>query len=417
MSGSRVLVAIAGTILAAAACEPASITEARDQLARGDIRFAEYVVPITSDTITVFEILDDFLNTDPVVLSDDVVAFAADAQQYAIGTGLAIGAQSGVLDPAVLNFVTQQWREVTTTSLNLGEFESAAQDATINRALMALLVENDADAPITLDNFVLGVVRLDAAGQPLQDGNGNFLYEEDAGTPILMPVADPGGSTWAVGRSSARVDTIDAPAVVNRLADLLLDDVRAALVGEGTVAVGDGTVGTVAGSHQLRISATPIIGLDFTIPQSGVTFDSTTVQGGLSWSEDWINDVEELVDTAIVAVEVDNGTPFGLEVTTAVVEGNFVGDVFAVPGAVLIEPLMIGPAVVDANGMVTEVVAEADSATLLGSEMRPFLNSEFTAGVEVRLFPTAGGRGALRSQDRVVVRSSVRLLVQSGGTP
>ena len=416
MSKSKLFVTVAGA-LAIMACEPASITEARDQLARGDVRFAEYIVPVTIDTITVFEILDDFLDTDPVTLSDDVLAFGADAQLFTVGTGLAVGAQSGDLDSAVLNFPTQQWREVTRVSLNLGEFDSAARDATINRALTALSVDNDADAPITLTNFTLGVVRLDAAGQPLDDGSGNLLYEEDAGTPILVPVVDAGRSTWTVGRSTVRVDTLDAPRLVDRLADLLLDDIRAALVGEGTVAVGDGGPGTVAATDQLRISVTPIIGLDFTIPQSGVSFDSTTVQGGLDWSDEWINDAGDLVDTAIVSVDIENGTPFGIEVTTAVVEGDFVGDVFAVPGAVLIEPLMVGPAVVDANGLVTAAVTEADSATLLGDEIRPFLNTEFTAAVDVRLFPTAGGRGALRAQDRVVVRSSVRLLVRSGGTP
>jgi hypothetical protein len=414
----RVLLSLAaGLTLAVTACEPASITEARDQLARGGVRFAEYVVPVTIDTITVFEILDDFLDTDPITLADDVLAFAADAQLFTVGTGLAVGAQSGILDPALLNFVTEQWREVGATSLNLGEFESAAQDATINRGLVALSADNDADAPLALTDFTIGVVRLDAAGQPLRDGGGNLLYEEDAGTPILVPVADPGGPIWSVGRGAVRVDTLTAPRLVDRLVDLLLDGVRAALAGEGTVEVGDGTVGTVLATDQLRVTVTPIIGLDFTIPQSGVSFDSTTVQGGLDWSDEWINDAGDLVDTAIVTVDVENGTPFGLEVTTAVVEGDFIGDVFAVPGAVLIEPLTIGPAAVDANGLVTAAVTEADSATLLGDDIRPFLNTEFTAAVQVRLFPAAGGRGALRAQDRVVVRSSVRLLVQSGGTP
>lgn len=419
MSRSRLLATAAGSALAIMACEPASITEARDQLARGDVRFAEYVVPVTIDTITVFEILEDFLDTDPVTLADDVLAFPADAVLLTVATADSLaGGVSGELGPDTLNFSAREGREVTKGSLNLGEFDSAAQDAAINRALVALSVDNDADAPVTLRNFTLGVVRVDAAGQALEDGSGNLLYEEDAGTPILVLVADPSGdSTWSVGRSTAKVDTLNAPRLIDRLVDLLLDDVRAALVGEGTVAVGDGDSGTVAATDQLRISVTPIIGLDFTIPQSGVSFDSTTVQGGLGWADKWINDAGNLVDTAIVSVDIENGTPFGIEVTTAVIEGDFVGDVFAVPGAVLIEPLMVGPAVVDANGLVTAAVTEADSATLLGDEIRPFLNTEFTAAVDVRLFPTAGGRGALRAQDRVVVRSSVRLLVQSGGMP
>ncbi len=417
MPKPRLLLVATGVALAVTACEPASITEARDQLARGEERLAAYVLPVAADTITVFEILDDFLDTDPVTLADDVLAFAADEQLYTVGTGLAIGGQSGVLDPTVLNFVTRQWREVTKGSLNLGEFDSAARDATINRALTALFVDNDADAPLALDNFNLGVVRLDATGQPLEDGGGNLLYETDGGTPILVPVADPGGSTWTVGRTSARVDTLTAPRLIDRLVDLLLDDVRAALVGEGTVAVGDGTVGTVTPTDQLRITVTPIIGLDFTIPQSGVSFDSTTTEEGLNWSDKWINDAAELVDTAVITLEVENGTPFGLEVNTAVVEGSFIGDVFAVPGAVLIEPLSVGPAEVDANGLVTAVTTEADSARLVGDDIRPFLDSLFTAGVDVQLFPTVGGRGAIRAQDQVVVRSSVRVLVRSGGTP
>ena len=216
MPKPRLLLVATGVALAVTACEPASITEARDQLARGEERLAAYVLPVAADTITVFEILDDFLDTDPVTLADDVLAFAADEQLYTVGTGLAIGGQSGVLDPTVLNFVTRQWREVTKGSLNLGEFDSAARDATINRALTALFVDNDADAPLALDNFNLGVVRLDATGQPLEDGGGNLLYETDGGVAILVPVADPGGSTWTVGRTSARVDTLTAPRLIEQ---------------------------------------------------------------------------------------------------------------------------------------------------------------------------------------------------------
>jgi hypothetical protein len=415
VSTSRILLAAACAALVAAACEPASITEARNQLARGDVRFVEYVIPVSRDTLTVLEIFEDFVDADPITLADNLLAVATDAQLFTVGTGAEVGAISGILDPAVLNFVTEQWREVTTTSLNLGEFDSAARDATINSALAALDVSNSADAPLTLTDFVLGVVQLDGSGLPLRDIGGNLLYEEDAGTPILVLVADPGGTTWDIGRTTTRVDTLAASALVDRLVDLALEGTRVALVGAGTVSVGDNTVGTVLGTDQLLITITPIIGLDFTIPQTGVSFDSTTVQDGLDLELKEIEDIEDLVDSAGVTLEVENGTPFGVEASIAIVEGSFAGDVFAAPGAVLVDPVAVGPGTVDANGRVTQSVVERDSVTLAGDEIRPFMGLQFTAGIRVRLLPTASGRGAFSSTDRVVVQSAARVLVRSGG--
>jgi hypothetical protein len=399
------------------ACEPASITDARNQLGRGDERVVEFVLPVSLDTLTVLEILEDFVDVIPITLADGVLAVPTDDQLFTVGTGAAIGPISGILDPAVLNFVTEQWREVNTTSLNLGQFDTAARDATINRGLTALEVSNSADAPLTLTDFTLGVVQVDASGQPLRDAFGDLLYEEDTGVPILVPVADPGGPTWSIGRSSIRVDTLDAPLLVDRLVDLLLDGVRAALVGAGTVSVGDGTVGTVTAGDQLLVTITPIIGLDFTIPQTGVGFDSTTVQDGLDLEPEDANDIVSLVDSAVVVLTVDNQTPFAVNATVAVVEGSVVGDVFAAPGAVLLDPVSVAGATVDAGGRVTSATMDVASVTLVGDDVRPFLAAQFTAGVQVQLLPAAGGRGALRASDRVMVESQAHVFVRSGGAP
>ncbi len=405
-----------GVGFAAWGCEPASVTEARDQLGQGPARSIEFSIPVLRDTINVADVLSDLLAVTTLTIADNLLAVAVNPQTFTVTTGLTIGAISGVLDPAVLNFPVEQWQEIPSSDLNLGEFESAARDATINAALAALDVSNSADAPLTLSNFVLGVVQIDATGQPLRVG-GNLMFEQDAGgNPIVVDLEDsPGSSAFAIGRSTTRIDTVQAAALIDRLVDLILDGNRVALAGVGTAAVGDGTVGTVLATDELLLNIVPIIGFDFTLAPTGVSFDTSIVSDGLDLDPQDADDVASRLDSARVELVVSNATPFGLEVAVAVVQDSITTDVFAAPGHVELDTLTVAAATVDANGRVTQATTDTTSTDLTGVEAREFFSLKFTAGVRVRLLPPPGGRGAFRIGDQLVIRASASVFIRTGG--
>lgn len=412
--------ALAGALVGVLGCEYTSLTDAREQLGRGRDRIATYTIPVRNDTITVSDVLADFLGMTTTVIGNGVLAVAADPETLTVDIPAGVGVISGVLDSSVLKFSAEAYREFSAAGLNLGEFEDAIRDASLNAALAVLVVTNTADAPLTLTNFNLGVVRIDpVTGQPRRKGDGTPDYEVDGnGDPILVALADPGVTTYAIGRNSTRVDTLSAGPLVDRLVDLVLDGVRTALLGAGDVSAGDGTVGTISAGDELRLELTPVVGFDLTLPASGVSFDSNTVQDGLGLDTSLADDVTERIVEAQVTLAASNGTPFGLEVVAAVVRGNVTGDVFAAPGRVLIDTLRVAPGSVDpATGLVTQPVLDATAATLTGTEAREFLDEEFTAGLRIRLLPPAGNRAAVRGTDRVIVAASARLRVRLGGSP
>ena len=406
-----------GVGLAAWGCEPASVTEARDQLGQGPARSVELSIPVLRDSISVADVLIDLLAVTTVTIADSLLAVAVNPQTFTVTTGLTVGAISGVLDPTLLNFPVEQWQEIPSSDLNLGEFESAVRDATINAALAALDVSNSADAPLTLSNFVLGVVQIDATGQPLRDMGGNLMFEQDAGgNPIVVDLEDsPGSSAFAIGRSTTRIDTVQAAALIDRLVDLILDGNRVALAGVGTAAVGDGTVGTVLAADELLLNIVPIIGFDFTLAPTGVSFDTSRVSNGLDLDPQDAADVASRLDSARVELVVSNATPFGLEVAVAVVQDSITTDVFAAPGHVELDTLTVAAATVDANGRVTQATADTTSTDLTGVEAREFFSLKFTAGVRVRLLPPPGGRGAFRIGDQLVIRASASVFIRTGG--
>jgi hypothetical protein len=385
-------------------------------------------LPIAVDTFSVDSLFGNWLTVPTTTILDGILAVVASPQDIVVAAGASVcaivacpgGTFTGALDPAVLNFPIEEFQEFSAAGLNLGDFEEAARDAAINAALMALTVSNDsADAPIAVADFQLGVVQLDAAGQPRRVG-GLLDYETDGGgAPILVDVPAPGDTLFiAAADSGPVVDTVAASALVDRLVDLLLDSTRAAIVGTGTALVGDGNVGTVSSTDQLTVSIELLIGLDFTIAPAGVSFDRNTTREGLALDTATVDDLASRIDSAVVALAVINATPFGVEAAIEVVEGS-VPDVFAEPPAsrVPLDTLSVIPATVDGSGRVLTASLDSARAHLTGDEVRPFLGEFFTAGVRIRLTPPNGGRGALRATDRIIVVVQSTFYVRTGGGP
>jgi hypothetical protein len=301
----------------------------------------------------------------------------------------------------------------------LGELENVIRDATLHTAPIGAAVENTADAPMTLTDFALGLVRIDLlTGNPRRDPTTNeFEYETEAGAPILIPVADPGVNTLALGRQATVNLTLDGAPLVDRLVDLLIDGVRTAIVGAGTVSIGDGTIGTVGPSDRIVLRVDPVVGFDLTVPAGGVSFDSSLAVPGLDLDADVTEEIIALLDSAAVDLAVTNATPFAVEATTAFVAGSVAGDVFATPGRVDVAPLIVSAPAVSDDGIVLEPLSDFLTVALAPGDLLPLLGAEFTAGVRIRLLPPVGGRGALRATDYIRVRAGARIVYHTGGAP
>jgi hypothetical protein len=399
-----------------AGCEPESITAARDTLGLGPKRTLSLEIPVTVDTFTVSEILTDWLGISTIVIADNLVAVEANPQTVSLDVAGGVGTFTNVpLDSSLLQFAVEEEMQFSAAGLNLGEFQEAAEEATVHTALIALEVTNTADAPLTLQDFTLGVVMVDPGTGSIRRVAGLPAYETDeSGTPILVDVADPGLTTFAIGRQSLKIDTLQAAAVVDRLVDSLLAGSQVALVGAGTAKVGDGSVGSVAAGDQLSISARPIIGFDFSIPQTGVSLDSSTAREGLDLDDPNANDIEARVDSAGALLRVTNSTPFGLQLDIDLVADS-VADAFSEPNRVSLTSIVVAPALVDGNGRVTEASRDTVFVGLTGASVRPFLGEWFTAGVRITLTPPVGGRGAIRTTDLVIVDATAVMHLRVGG--
>ena len=396
-------------------CEPESITAARDQLSKGPQRTFSAQVPVAVDTFVIGDLLTDWLGIPLITILDNLLAVEANTQTIVVSVGDTVGSVTGVLDPSILNFTLEESVEFSAAGLNLGEFEDAAADAAVNSALLALDVTNTADAPLAVYNFQLGVVMVDPVTGQINRVAGVPDYETDGtGTPILVTAVDPGDTVFSIPRSGSRVDTLLAAALVDRLVDSLLAGSRVALVGSGLALVGDNTLGTITGTDELTIEARPIIGLDFTLPPSGVTVDSSTARPGLDLDDPNANDIESRVDSAAAVLDITNGTPFGLDVDIDVVADS-VADAFSQPNRISLQSVSVAPATVDANGRVTVPSQSEVTIRLLGVDVRPFLGEWFTAGVRITLLPPAGGRGAIRATDQVIVDVSALFHLRVGG--
>ncbi len=396
---NRVL-ALAG-LLVAAACEPSTVTEARDRL-RGDaVDTTVLRVPLADDVFA----FDDLGLTRDTTL-DDLAAARVNTDS---GDILVIGGAD--FETAV---------EFERADLNLGDFEDVVRDAFVNRVDITLDFRHAIQQDVELTGAQLGVVELTATGTVPRDPVTNEPeFEVDgAGNPILVPITDPGVPTLTLpaappGGTSSKQLTVAADTLIDRLVDLVLDGRRAAILAEGSTTTGPGLPG-----ETVRILFDLVLGLDLTLPDTGVVFDRTEVQDGLDVSAGDADQIAERLIRTVLTGEVLDGTPFGLEVELAYVTGDQTGvDVFALPGAVLLPAVSTDGPPVDATGRVTQAITDTISLAVSGSDVRPLLDSLFTAGLRLRLVPRSSTerRGAIRVTDSVVVRSRLRLEIQRGG--
>lgn len=403
------------------ACEPDSITEARDQIGRGGERIVTLGVPIAVDTLRADSIFLDFLGASVDTLANGVMGVPVAGKSARVAVGDSVGPVSGPLDSdtnPLLRFNFEEPTEVSQADLNLGEFASAVQDATLNTVPAVLAFNNTADAPLRLNNLRFGVARIDpATGQPVRDGGGNIVLETDgSGNPIVVALVDPSDTVYTIPRQAIRTDTVAMAPVFDRLTDLVIGGTRAALVAAGRALVGDGSVGTVSATDELTVSIDAKIGIDLTLGVTGASFDSSLVMEGLDIDDPDADQLAERIDTAGVTMLVDNGTPFGVEVTIAAVRDSVTGDVFTKPGVLVLPTLSAGAAPVDANGLAQGSTTGSLGVNLTGQQTLTFFAPQFTAGLRVRLLvPTTGNRGALRPSDRIIIRSGATVKLRVGG--
>jgi hypothetical protein len=395
------------------------------------------LVEVVSYTVTLGGFLDPtgspFTASSVLPAAPGDGSYATDVLVFdlANGTLLPVGiadfdvqAVSGSLDPQVTAELTdsvEDFTEVTLGSVDFGKFEDAVIASTLNAATGTLRFRNTADAPVELVNFTLGAVQLTPTGQvPRDPATGIPLYETDgAGTPILVPVTDPGQSTLTVPRTSTNTITVAMPQLADRVVHLLLGGSRVAVVGSGAASAGDGQPSRITRTDSVYLVTDLFVGFDFTVPDSGVVITENSLQDGLDFAQNDIDDIVlNLLVHAGVTAEVTNSTPFALDIDLAYAPGDLGNaDVFLDPNAVVVSPIQVAAPTLDAAGRVTTPVVDTVEIILVGRDIEPLLGIEFTATLRTRVRPGLGGNGraALGAGDEAIFNSSVVIDVKRGG--
>ena len=389
-----------------AACQPETITEARDQLDRGGVRTVMFSVPIANDTLTIAQFLPE---EDTVTTSSGLVGVTVDA--------VTVNALILLLSPG-LSVPVESSQEVDNDAFVFDEFEDVIRDATINDVTASLILTNTADIPVVLGpGFELGVARLDPlTGDVVRDIlTGDPVFEVDgAGLPILIPVVDPGMATLSIGRLTTTTVELDVSPLADRVVKLALDDIRVALVMTGTATAGPGTPGNIV----VQVAVGFVVGLDLTLPASGVTFSVSEVESGGELDPVDADAVAEKLVNATITNEVINGTPFGMVVEFAYVAGDRgdTTDVFLEPDRVVLNTVSVDAPNVDANGLVTQPISDATVLTINSAQVRGLLGDSITTTVRIRLLPGSGGggRGAVRATDEIVIRARAEIELRGG---
>ncbi len=390
----------------------------------GSYQTSDLIFNLSGVTITPSNVRVDVAGE--ATLGDPMNPSLADSAIVQFGSGdVALGRLVGRPDPnevPELNVAVQEIHEMPQRGLSFADLEDAVREARINSATIELVLENESDLPAASSDLTVGLVQLDAFGSVPRDAAGEIVYEVDsAGVPILIPIADSGQTTFSLARASTMTLELPAAPLLDRLVNLLLDDVRAALVTSGRVSLGDGNAGGVARTDRVQLRFDASVALDLTVPESGVTFTRTTSQDGLlSLSETNADQLADRVVSASVSTDVENRTPFGVELEIAFVQGDLPenADVFSEPGRVLLTGITVDAPAVDARGRVMEATESTVEIELFGQDVRPLLTDRFTAGVRARLMPGAGadGRGAIGATDGIVLDSRARIQLQAGGS-
>lgn len=348
------------------------------------------------------------------------------------GGNLVVRRLKGTLDPAKtpeLNVAVEEPEEIDLDLDSLfGDVADALEDARLNDVTVALTVRNGLGTKLTLSNFKLGVVELSAAGAVPKDAGGNVVFQKDSlNNPIQVAITDPGQATLTVAARTGSTPTVktvtlQVASLIDRVIDLLLQNKRAGVVAVGTATAGDAAVKSeVTRTDSVSLNLAVTVALDITIPTSGVTFDDTQVQDGLEFDSLDANQLATRVETAAARSVVTNETPFGVRVRIALVRDSVNADadsIFRRPDRVELTPVDLNPATVDAQGRVTQAVIDTAIVSMTGQQSRVVMGQKFTAGIKVTLLPsaTAGGRGAIRPTDRVILRAGASLTIRFGGS-
>jgi len=325
------------------------------------------------------------------------------------------------LDNLSESFTIEEVEILNPTDFAFDELDSLINLSTLNSVTIDMTVTNTADAPVVLD-VTIGAVRIDlGTGMLMRDGGGNLIFETDsAGAPIQVPIADAGQTTLAVPRNGTRSVSVQAAELVDAVTHLVLDGDSVAFVVSGTAAANDGSSGRIVMGDMVDVQYSVIVGLDFTIPLTGIQFNvDNTVTNGVGLDTAEINDIEARIVSVGGIARVENFTAFGIEVTVAFAPDSLDAavDVFTQPGGFQLTPITVSGPAVDAAGIPQGSAVDSVEISITPLEARVLLGDKFTAGIRLRLLPGTGGsgRGAIRPGDKIVVSAAANLLIERRG--
>lgn len=382
-----------GTTLGLAACQPESITAARDQLARGGARTLQIQVPITVDSL----LIDEFIPDDVDTVIDGVFGATLDQQAFVI--------------PVVDSFLVPI--EFTPLDVDFGDFEDAIRDATINSAKAQIVLTNDSAQAITLANYTIGVTRLNPDGSVPLDAGGVPVYDTTAtGVPRVITIADsPGDTILTVAANTTDTVEVDAGAIVDGVVHLVLDSVRTAVVVTGSGSGGGFPFAIMPARMQL------VVLIDLTLPSQGIEFATDTTLDGAELSAEDAQQIADRVVVSSITASIVNSAPFGVEVDIAFVAGEVPGDeVFTAPNAVILSPITVAGSTVGTDGIVSAAATDAVEIALTGPQTQPLLTDRFTSRTRIRLVAGQGsnGRAVVRPGDVVVFDARAAITIQAG---
>jgi hypothetical protein len=404
-SGSLVLLAGALTL----GCEPASVTEARDQLGRGGEREVEYILPVISDTFSVDSLLDEEV---VVTTVDGLLGIRLDTRLLSYGVGVFAPFVSFGDSVPIVAF-QEVVQDTATNQLDFGDIEDAIRQVDLNDARLHVNVSNTADIAAVLVDFNLGVAQLDAGGQPLAPEIDSLT-----GMDILVPVAETGGNSLTIAANSDTSFTLQGGALVNRLIHMVLDGRRAAVVGVGILTT-DAPSGQITAADVISVQTELVAVIDLTLPDTGVVFTKNTTQDGLSIDSVEVPTILERLVEARVASGILNNLPFSIEVDIAFAPGDLGdSDVFAHPDAVVVGRMTVDTTVIDASGRPIAAQLTNAEVSLVGDELRALLGDRFTATLRIRLkgAATSNRRGVVLAGTNILVNSSARVVLRLGAS-
>lgn len=390
----------------------------------GSTESAQLTLPLSGDTIVPSQVVG-IVSGSAIATQATITAAAADSAVVvdAIGT-IFVQSMIGNLDPdntPELIVSVESFQKVDNEKFDFGDFEDAIRDATLNDAVATLTLTNTANIPLVLSDLVLGAALIDASGDIRRDSVGDPMFEtDDADVPILVPVVDPGMTTLSIARLATTSVDLQVNELADRLVKLALDDSSVAMVAVGTAIAGDGGSSSIDAAAVVNVAVGFTIGLDLTIPASGILFSTTNVETGAELDAADAEAVAARLSSATIIADVVNGTPFAVEVELAYVEGDRGDstDVFLEADRITLNTVTVDAPTVDANGLVQQPTSDSAVLTVDSDQVRGLLGDLITTTVRVRLLPGPGGagRGAVRATDEIIITSRAEIELRSGGS-